>query len=117
MDVKTAFLKGDLENDIYMGQPEGYIDKDHPELVCKLNKIKYGLEQAASCWNLATDKFLKSSRYTYSTANPCIYYKIELRDGRECLMILAVYVNDTILASNDDEMLKSEKARLSARFV
>ena len=46
MDVKTAFLNGDLENDIYMRQPEG---KDHPELVCKLNKSIYGFKQAARC--------------------------------------------------------------------
>ena len=116
MDVKTALLNGDLENDIYMRQPEGYVDKDHPELVCKLNKSIYGLKQADRCWNLATDKFLKSSEYTQSTADQCIYSKIEIRDGRECLMILAVYVDDTILASNDDEMLKSGKAKLSAGF-
>ena len=45
MDVKTAFFNGDLENDIYMRQPEGYKDKDHPELVCKLNKSIYGLNK------------------------------------------------------------------------
>ena len=85
-------------------------------MVCKLNKSIYSLKQAARCWNLAIDKFLKSSGYTQSTADPCIYSKIELRDGRECLMIVAVYVDDTILASNDHEMLKSEKAKLTARF-
>ena len=61
MDVKAAFLNSDLDNNIYMQQPEGYIDKDHPELVCKLNKSIYGLKQADRCWNLAIDKFLKSS--------------------------------------------------------
>ena len=116
MDVKIAFLNSDLENDIYKRQPEGYVDKDHPDLVCKLNKSIYSLKQAARCWTLAIDKFLETSGYTQIRADPCIYFKVEPRDGRECLVIVAVYVDDTILASNDDEMLKSEKAKLSARF-
>ena len=57
---------------IYMVQPEGYMEKDHPDLVCKHNKSIYGFKQTARCWNLATDKFLKSSGYTQSTADPCI---------------------------------------------
>ena len=48
--------------------------------------------------------------------NPCVYSEAEVRYGKECLMVVAVYVHDTILASNDDEMLKSEKARLYDRF-
>ena len=99
-----------------MRQPEGYVDRVHPDLVCKLNNSIYGLKQAARCWNLAIDEFLKSSGYTQSTTDPCIYSKIELRDGRECLMIVALYVEHTSLASNDDKMIKSEKAKLCARF-
>ena len=60
MNVKTAFLQGDLTEDIYMKQPEGYRSKEHPDYVCKLNKSLYGLKQSARCWNSALDSYLKS---------------------------------------------------------
>ena len=47
MDVKTAFLNGELDNEIYMKQSEEYVNKEHPNYVCKLNKSLYGLKQAA----------------------------------------------------------------------
>lgn len=50
-DVKTAFLNSYIEHDIYMSQPDGFIDPDHPEYVCKLRKSLYGLKQSARCWN------------------------------------------------------------------
>ena len=50
MDVKTAFLNGSIEHNIYMSQPEGFIDVEHPEYVSKLNKSLYGLKQSARCW-------------------------------------------------------------------
>ena len=51
MDVKTAFLNGDLDCEIYMNQPEGFIDPERLEMVCKLRKSIYGLKQATRCWN------------------------------------------------------------------
>lgn len=51
LDVKTAFLNGDIKEDIYMHQPEGYISKGEEDLVCKLNKSLYGLKQATKSWN------------------------------------------------------------------
>ena len=116
MDVKTAFLHGDLDNEIYMKQPEGYIDITQPDKVCKLRKSLYGLKQSARCWNVTIDRSLKESGYVQSTADPCIYTKIEERNGRKCLMIIAVYVDDIVLASNDIEMLNAEKARLNEQF-
>ena len=49
MDVQTAFLQAELDDEIYMKQPEGYVDQEKPEYVCKLNKNIYGLKQAARC--------------------------------------------------------------------
>ena len=99
-----------------MKQPEEYVNKEHPNFVCKLNKSLYGYKQAARCWNLTVDKFLKSEGYNQSPTDPCIYIKIEERDGKQCIMIIAVYVDDTVLASNNDEMLESEKAKLNSKF-
>ena len=62
MDAKTAFLNGDLEEEIFVRQTEGYIDKEHPSKVCRLRKSLYGLKQSARCWNhkdsFAIDKLL-----------------------------------------------------------
>ena len=65
---------------------------------------------------MTVDKFLKSEGYNQSPADPCIYIKIEERDGKQCIMIIAVYVDDTALASNSEEMLESEKAKLNSKF-
>eukprot|EP00794_Sanderia_malayensis_P014530 gene14530-biopygen11634 len=63
MDVKTAFLNGKLEQEIFMKQPDGCIDKRYPEKVCKLQRSLYGLKQFARCWNQEIDGYLKLSGY------------------------------------------------------
>ena len=75
LDVKTAFLNGSVEHDIYMSQPEGFIDPNRPNYVCKLNKSIYGLKQFAKCWNSTLDEFLTSSGYQRSATDECIYIK------------------------------------------
>ena len=117
MDVKTAYLNGDLEREIYMEQPEGYVDKDQTDLVCRLRKSLYGLKQSARCWNITIDSFLKESGYVQSNADPCVYFKTENKDGKkECLMIIALYVDDMVLATNDTTMLEKEKSLMKERF-
>ena len=116
MDVKTAFLNGNIDKDIYMRQPEGYENCENPHMVCKLNKSIYGLKQSARCWNVTLDSYLKRSGYVQNPADPCIYCKTVNKCGKQCLIIIAVYVDDTILAANDMELLRAEKANLSNRF-
>lgn len=58
LDVETAFLQGELEEKVYMQQPEGYVDPHHPNLVCKLNKAIYGLKQSGRVWNVKLDSIL-----------------------------------------------------------
>ena len=67
MDVKTAFLNGSIDSEIFMTQPEGYVDADKPNYVCKLNKGINGLKQSAQCWNSTLDQHLKSSGYRVVT--------------------------------------------------
>ena len=82
MDVKTAFLNGSIDSDIFMTQPEGYVDADKPNYVCKLNKSICGLKQSARCWNSTLDQHLKLSGYRKSNADGCIYIKfIQKSDG------------------------------------
>ena len=61
-DLKTAYLNGNLEHEIYMEQPEGYVDKHQADLVCRLRKGLYGLKQSARCWNITMDSFFESVR-------------------------------------------------------
>ena len=117
MDVHTAFLQGELDEEIYMRQPEGYVEQDRPEYVYKLNKSIYGLKQAARCWNTAIDTDLKSNGYTKCNADPCIYIKsIKRNNGKIGFVILALYVDDILWFNNNTEMLKKEKEDLARRF-
>ena len=105
-----------MRNEIFMKQPEGFVSEKYPEKVCKLNKSLYGLKQSARCWNQLMDEYLKSSNYLQSNADPCIYYRAELLRGENVIMIFAVYVDDTIICSNDMSVLIAEKKRLSQAF-
>ena len=117
MDVNTAFLNGELDYEVYMEQPEGFVDMKNPEFVCKLNKSLYGLKQSARCWNSTLDTYLKENGYRQSDADSCLYIKsIKSSDGHIKFVILAVFVDDFIPVSNDLEMLQREKAAFSERF-
>ena len=117
MDVTTAFLNGSLEHDIYMKQPEGFVDPRYPDHVCKLKRSIYGLKQSARCWNQTLDIFLLKNGYRKGSADSCIYVKsVKQENGFISFVILAVYVDDIIPVSNDPEMLASEKQLLSNEF-
>ena len=112
MDVTTAFLNGDLDYEIYMEQPKGFVDERYPTYVCKLKRSLYGLKQAARCWNHTLTQYLISEGYTKSNADECVYIKINERS----FVILSLYVDDVIPISNDTEMLRNEKRKLMAKF-
>lgn len=116
MDVKSAFLNGELSDEIFMKQPEGFVDENYPKKVCRLKKSLYGLKQSARCWNLVIDKHLKSRGFIQSQADPCIYFQSKVIDGRNDIMIIAVYVDDAIICSNNMTTLLAEKKNLSERF-
>ena len=101
-----------------MSQPDGFVDQEHPEYVCKLNKSLYGLKQSARCWNQTLDSFLmKKNGYRKINADNCIYVKsIKNDDGFISFVILAAYVDDIIPISNDIDMLNAEKDSLCKRF-
>ena len=76
MDVKTAFLNGDIDTELYVEQPKGYEHKDDEndkELVCKLKKGLYGIKQAARLWNRQIDKYFQDNDFKRCEADPCIY--------------------------------------------
>ena len=116
MDVNSAYLNGEIVENIYMKQPEGFVSPDYPNKVCKLRKSLYGLKQSARCWNDKIDSYLKSAGYKQNTADPCIYYRTETVNEKQIIVIMAVYVDDTVIMSNDIDVLQSQKVKISQRF-
>jgi hypothetical protein len=116
MDVKSAYLNGDLEEDIYMQQPEGYeqIGENQQQLVCKLIKSLYGLKQAGRTWHLKIDIALKREGFIALDADHCMYIR-QLTDLSP-LCIIALYVDDLLLACNDLKALTQLKANLITQF-
>ena len=113
MDGQTAFLHGKLSEEIYMEQPRGYEKSGNENLVCKLEKGLYGLKQASRCWFLTIDEFLQANSYKQCDGDRCVY----LKTVEDKFLILALYIDDVILATNSQELLKSEKEKLMTRFA
>ena len=111
MDVVTAFLNGQLDEEIYMQQPDGYIEQGKEDYVCKLNKSLYGLKQSPRCWNTAFREYMQIIHFKQSTADPCVY----IRRG-ETTTIVAVYVDDLIIMTKTMEEMEEVKESLAARF-
>uniref|UniRef100_A0A1X7U099 Reverse transcriptase Ty1/copia-type domain-containing protein n=1 Tax=Amphimedon queenslandica TaxID=400682 RepID=A0A1X7U099_AMPQE len=80
MDVKTAFLNGELKETVYIKQPEGYEEKGKEELVCRLKRSIYGLKQSPHCWNYMLDLQLKKMGFVQSNSDPCLYISITVMD-------------------------------------
>ncbi|OWZ15093.1 Gag-pol Polyprotein [Phytophthora megakarya] len=111
MDVKTAFLNGLLDEDIYMAQPDGLIDNIHPDYGCKHKRSLYKLRQSPHIWNKTIDEFMLKMGFEKCESDHCIYLK---RDG-QIMIFMALYVDDLIFTSSN-KMLKDTKQALSERF-
>lgn len=109
MDAVTAFLQGDLEEEIFMTQPEGFAKNMK---VCRLKKSLYGLKQASRVWNIKLDAALLSSNLTKSNVDSCVYYKV---DGSSMIFV-TVYVDDLLIFTNDQSMKLEVKANLMSIF-
>ncbi|GJS75778.1 putative RNA-directed DNA polymerase [Tanacetum coccineum] len=112
MDIKTAFLNGDLHEDVYMAQPQGFKSKGQEHLVCKLKKSIYGLKQASRQWYLKFDEVMKKYNFIKNQVDQCVYLKMSGSN----FIILLLYVDDIILASNNIDLLHESKRFLSRNF-
>lgn len=110
MDVKNAFLHGNLEETIFMKQPEGFTE--NPKLVCKLNKALYGLKQAPRAWNLRFDTYIKQHGLRRSDYDECLY-TIQKGDNK---LYMILYVDDIIIASNNSRYILEIKKILESEF-
>ena len=113
LDEKTAFLHGDLEEEIYMEQPEGFIDKGNDQLVCKLKKSLYGLKQAPRQWYRKFDSFMTDHGYSRTTSGHCVFVK-KYPDGN--FIILFLYVDDMLIVGQDTSKISKLKSELSKSF-
>ncbi|KAH9654970.1 hypothetical protein KPL70_022170 [Citrus sinensis] len=113
MDIKTAFLHGNLEEEIYMEQPEGFIQRESEDMVCLLKKSLYGLKQSPRQWYLRFDQFMIAHGYLRSQYDSCVYCKfLPSGDG----IYLLLYVDDMLIACKHREEIEKLKTELRAEF-
>jgi hypothetical protein len=111
MDVKTTFLNGEIEEEVYIKKPEGFVVHNKRSHVSRLKKALYGLKQAPRAWYEKMDGFLMSLGFNKSVVDPNLYYHI---DGNECL-ILVLYVDDLFLTGSERLIVECKRA-LTAKF-
>jgi hypothetical protein len=112
LDVKGAYLYGEMDTDIYMRQPPHRAVPGQEHLVCKLNKSLYGLVQAGRIWNSVLNKFLEENGFKRCKSDECFY--IKMINGKP-FYILA-YVDDAIFAHHDIEAINDLKKAFAKRF-
>ena len=109
MDVKTAFLNGDLEEDIYMDQPQGFVQGD---MVCKLKKSLYGLKQSPRAWYEYIHAFFVKEGLIRSHVDHSLY----VVQSSTHIVIVIIYVDDLIILASDMTKLMEFKAKLEKEF-
>lgn len=112
LDVKTAFLNGDLKENVYVLQPEGFVVKGSETKVYKLHKALYGLKQAPRAWNEKLNKALSKLGFEKCTKEPSLYRK---RKDKKRLLV-AVYVDDLLVAGSCLGLIHAFKTEMSKMF-
>ncbi|GJX12094.1 zinc finger, CCHC-type containing protein [Tanacetum coccineum] len=113
MDVKTAFLNGDLDEEVYMNQPQGFIMPGNENKVCKLIKSLYGLKQAPKEWHQKFDEVVLSNGYLLNQADKCVYSKFD-KSGKG--VIICLYVDHMLIFGTDQVQVDQKKEFLSSNF-
>ena len=113
MDVKTAFLNGELEEEIYMDQPEGFVIPGQENKVCKLVKSLYGLKQAPKQWHEKFDNLVISNGFRINESDKCIYYKSE----NDVCTVICLYVDDLLIFGSNIHAVNAAKCLLTANFA
>eukprot|EP00253_Pinus_taeda_P019102 PITA_19102 len=111
MDVNTAFLHGDLYEEIYMDQRHGFIQDS--SLVCRLKKSLYGLKQSPRAWYAKMDSFLLSQNFERCKSDPNVY----MLRAHDSLVILVLYVDDLLITSSSASAIATVKRALYDRFL
>ncbi|GKE60392.1 zinc finger, CCHC-type containing protein, partial [Tanacetum coccineum] len=113
MDVKTTFLNSDLDEEVHMNQPQGFIMPGNENKVCKLIKSLYGLKQAPKQWHQNFDEVVLSNGYLLIQADKCIYSKFDEFGKR---VIICLYVDEMLIFGTNQVQVDLTKEFLSSRF-
>ena len=112
MDVKTTFLNGDLDEEIYMEQPEGFIVPSQEKKVCWLVKSLYGLKQAPMQWHDKFDSVVMTNGFKINKCDKCVYVK-----NTGCgFVIICLYVDDILIMGSNNEIIKTTKEMFNNKF-
>ncbi|GJT88557.1 retrovirus-related pol polyprotein from transposon TNT 1-94 [Tanacetum coccineum] len=103
MDVKIAFLNGILREEVYVSQPDGFVDQDNPNHVYKLKKALYRLKQALRAWYDLLSLFLLSQKFSKGTIDPTLF---SLKEGKD-ISLVQIYVDDIIFAYTDPTLCET----------
>ncbi|KAJ9538974.1 hypothetical protein OSB04_031707 [Centaurea solstitialis] len=112
MDVKTAFLYGHLKEEVYVAQPEGFVNKEHLDYVYVLDKALYGLKQAPRAWYEELSKHLLSKGFKKGSADSTLFL---MKDG-EHIVVIQIYVDDIIFGSTSRELCKKFENVMTEEF-
>ncbi|GJW68326.1 putative ribonuclease H-like domain-containing protein [Tanacetum coccineum] len=112
MDVKTAFLNGDLQEEVFVSQPEGFEDQENPTHVYRLKKALYGLKQAPRAWYDTLSKFLLANNFFKGAVDPTLFTR---KSGKHILLV-QIYVDDIIFASTDHNACNIFSKEMSSKF-
>lgn len=113
LDVKTVFLHGSIDEEIYMDQPPGYEVEGEEHKVCRLMRSLYGLKQAPRQWNKCFDLYMTENGFEKSEFDLCVYFK-KLEGGEYIYLLL--YVDDMLLVSKNMKDVEKVKKMLAKRF-
>ncbi|GJZ64403.1 putative ribonuclease H-like domain-containing protein [Tanacetum coccineum] len=112
MDVKSAFLYGTIDEEVYVSQPPGFVDPDHPNKVYKVVKALYGLHQAPRAWYATLSTFLEKHGYKRGTIDKTLF----IRRNKKDIMLVQVYVDDIIFGSTNKSWCDEFEALMQSRF-
>ncbi|GJQ95813.1 retrovirus-related pol polyprotein from transposon TNT 1-94 [Tanacetum coccineum] len=112
MDVNTAFLNGELKEEVYVSQPEGFVDPDHQTHVYRLKKALYGLKQAPRAWYDTLSRFILDNKFSKGAVDPTLFTR---KTGKHILLI-QIYVDNIIFASTDPKACDIFSNEMSSKF-
>ena len=112
LDVKSAFLNGEIEEEIYVHQPVGFIKKGKEDYVLRLKKALYGLKQAPRAWNYKLDCILKSMGFIRSVGDQAVYILKNVQDK----LLVGVSVDDLIITGSNTEGIEEFKTSMKTQF-
>ena len=112
MEVKTIFLNGDLDEEVYMEQPKGFVLPRNEKKVCKLVKSLYGLKQAPKQWHEKFDSAILSDSFLHNSSDKCMYSKFT----KEYRVIVCLYVDDMLIFGTNMKGVCETKKYLSSMF-